>query len=425
MSKHKISFLFLGLSLFFSPDTKSQSVSISPYSSYALGESASEGSAMNEGMAGVGVASSNGIFVNHLNPALIARNRYTVFEGGLVVERKSMQDFRLRQKNTSGNILLVSLLFPVTKYWTTSLSLKPMTNVNYKNESLSPLDYLRTQYSIKIDEASGGLNKFSFSNGFRLHKNVYLGFDASYVFGEISSSSNTFLQGVSFSNETIINTKTNHSGVNLMLGAAYRKEVEKNVFLSLGSTVDFSNKISATNFSEVEVINGNYVTIFKDTIGSASDAKVTLPMSYKVGVNLEKIGKYSVSLDYSGTQWSDYRNINGLANAFLRNSQTVALGGEFTPDFNSISRYWKKIQYRAGVSYSNTPFTTALSTESAKDFHASLGMSLPIRNLSYLHLSYTLGKRGLVKTFGLEEQYHKFTLGFTFSDLWFQKVKID
>jgi hypothetical protein len=54
----------------------------SPLSYLGVGEVYSGGTAVNSMMGGAGVTSANGIYINTLNPAMLARNRYTVFEMG-------------------------------------------------------------------------------------------------------------------------------------------------------------------------------------------------------------------------------------------------------------------------------------------------------------------------------------------------------
>jgi hypothetical protein len=55
----------------------------------------------------------------------------------------------------------------------------------------------------------------------------------------------------------------------------------------------------------------------------------------------------------------------------------------------------------------------------------SVGAALPLRNLSYLNISYQFGKRGSLSSNNLEEQYHRITMGLTLSDLWFTKQKVN
>jgi len=103
----------------------------------------------------------------------------------------------------------------------------------------------------------------------------------------------------------------------------------------------------------------------------------------------------------------------------------VSMGGEYTPDIESISSFIKRTTYRMGFSYEKTPYDFLGNGNYAVDKHLSFGVALPLRNLSFLNLAYQVGRRGLISENGMEEQYHKLTLGLTFSDLWFQKQKIN
>ncbi len=90
-SKLKISTgLFLALSLLFSAlnsfQSSAQTILNSPLSYVGMGELDEGGSPSNAMMGGLGVSNSNGIYANVINPALLARNRYTVFEVGAKAE---------------------------------------------------------------------------------------------------------------------------------------------------------------------------------------------------------------------------------------------------------------------------------------------------------------------------------------------------
>jgi hypothetical protein len=106
-------------------------------------------------------------------------------------------------------------------------------------------------------------------------------------------------------------------------------------------------------------------------------------------------------------------------------SHKVAIGGEYTPDIESISSYFKRTTYRVGASYEKTPYDFLGNGSYAVDKNLSFGVALPLRNLSLLNIAYQVGRRGLITDNGMEEQYHRLTLGLTFSDLWFQKQKIN
>jgi hypothetical protein len=129
-------------------------------------------------------------------------------------------------------------------------------------------------------------------------------------------------------------------------------------------------------------------------------------------------------LDYSYTDWSKVSNNLGRSTS-LPASHKVSVGGEYIPDIESISNYYKRITYRVGGSIEKTPYDFLGNGYYAIDKNVSFGVALPLRNLSLLNIAYQVGRRGLITENGLEEQYHRITLGLTFSDLWFQKQKIN
>jgi hypothetical protein len=118
-------------------------------------------------------------------------------------------------------------------------------------------------------------------------------------------------------------------------------------------------------------------------------------------------------------------NNNLGRSATLPASHKVSVGGEYTPDVESVSSYIKRTTYRLGASYEKTPYDFLGNGNYAVDKNLSLGIAFPLRNLSFLNIAYQVGRRGLVSENGMEEQYHRLTLGLTFSDLWFQKQKIN
>lgn len=54
-----------------------------------------------------------------------------------------------------------------------------------------------------------------------------------------------------------------------------------------------------------------------------------------------------VGMDYTFTDWSKVNNNLGRS-AALPSSHKVSIGGEFTPDIESISSYLKRTTYRMG-----------------------------------------------------------------------------
>ena len=130
--------------------------------------------------------------------------------------------------------------------------------------------------------------------------------------------------------------------------------------------------------------------------------------------------KWSIAADVFLQDWSQYQAVDGASEGLTQYSR-LALGGEFTPDYLSIS-YLKRITYRTGVSVENNPFLA--NNEKVKDFGINFGLSLPAGR-SNLNLAFRTGTRGNKSKNILQENYFKVYFGITFNDQWFIKRKFD
>ncbi|MEA5426451.1 hypothetical protein [Arcicella lustrica] len=396
----------------------------SPFSFLGIGEVYNGGTAVNSMSGGLGVASSNGIYVNTLNPAMLARNRYTVFEMGVNTEIKAMQDSRQRSNTYNGTLGPVILALPASPRWTLALGLMPYSTVNYKTLTSRKLNVVGTDSTILTYNGEGGLNKAIISNGVRVSKNMYVGLETSYLFGVINRDITT--QNLSDGQNYQVKSfnRSNYSSVHFKLGYAWRPKISKEYFLNIGATAELSQNIGIKNLKGFNTYDASGITLINADTLSNPNGSITLPANYKFGVSLEKPGKLLVSLDYSTTKWTGYKSLEG-DNDGLKNAYTVAVGAEYIPKFDAISGYFNHVMYRVGANYTQSPYTYN-GNEAAKDMSFSVGVSLPLRTISYVNIAYVRGKRGVLSTNGLEEQYSKIVVGFSLGDFyWFRKPKID
>ena len=98
----------------------------SPFSYFGIGEQYGNGLANNQGMAGVGVSNPQYYYLNNKNPALLVYNRFTVFEGGMILEKRTARGDSTTEKNLDGNLNYLIMGFPIKPgKWTTSAGLMP------------------------------------------------------------------------------------------------------------------------------------------------------------------------------------------------------------------------------------------------------------------------------------------------------------
>ncbi len=417
--------LLIVLFLSISPMVWAQTILNSPYSYLGMGEIQSGDNATQMMMGGIGVSNSNGIYSNVVNPALLARNRYTNLEVGVNTEYKTLQDYRQQQRIFGGNYQSLNLTLPITNRWTMLVGIRPHSAVEYETKSYRRLNLLGVDSLIYSYKGSGGVSKVTISNGVRIAKELYVGLQMDYLFGQVNRNVATQNMSDGQFYKVQLEDLTSYSDIQFKAGFAYRAKLKTDLFLNLGATIDLNSTLNAEQVKRFATMDLSGITVINaDTLSKAAGFVQQIPVSKRFGISLDKAAKWMVGLDYTYTDWSKVNNNLGRSTT-LPTSHKVAVGGEYTPDIESISSYFKRTTYRIGASYEKTPYDYLGNGNYAVDKNLSFGLALPLRNLSILNIAYQVGRRGLITENGMEEQYHRITLGLTFSDLWFQKQKIN
>ena len=417
--------LILVFLLSISPMVWAQTILNSPYSYLGMGEIQTGDNVTQMMMGGIGVSNSNGIYTNTVNPALLARNRYTNLEVGVNTEYKTLQDYRQQQKVFGGNYQSLNLTLPISNRWTMSVGIRPHSAVEYETRSYRRLNLLGVDSLIYSYKGSGGVSKVTISNGVRISKELYLGLQMDYLFGQVNRNVATQNMSDGQYYKVQLEDLTSYSDFQFKAGFAYRANLKNDLFLNMGATLDLNSTLNANQVKRFATMALSAITVINaDTLETSAAFTQQIPVAKRFGLSVEKLAKWMVGVDYTYTDWSKVNNNLGRSST-LPASHKVAIGGEYTPDIESISNYFKRTTYRVGASYEKTPYDFLGNGSYAVDKNLSFGVALPLRNLSLLNIAYQVGRRGLITDNGMEEQYHRLTLGLTFSDLWFQKQKIN
>lgn len=404
---------------------RAQTILNSPYSYLGMGEIQGSENATQMMMGGIGVSNSNGIYTNVVNPALLARNRWTNLEVGINTEYKTLQDTRQKQSVFGGNYQSLNLTLPVSSRWTVSVGIRPHSAVEYETRSYRRLNLLGVDSLIYSYKGSGGVSKVSISNGVRVFKEFYVGLQMDYLFGQVNRNVSTQNMSDGQYYKVQLEDLTSYSDFQFKAGFAYRAKLKTDLFLNVGATLDLNSTLNSEQIKRFATMDLSGLTVINsDTLEKSKGFVQQIPVGKRFGLSIEKAAKWMVGVDYTYTDWTKVSNNLGRSSA-LPVSHKVSMGGEYTPDIESISSFIKRTTYRMGMSYEKTPYDFLGNGNYAVDKHLSFGVALPLRNLSFLNLAYQVGRRGVISDNGMEEQYHRLTLGLTFSDLWFQKQKIN
>lgn len=396
----------------------------SPFTSRGLGDIYDMSLVHNQGMGGLGISNGSYWHLNNVNPALLPYNSLTIFTAGFIGERRTLENSTTSETNSGGNLNFLAMAFPVKPgIWTTSLGLMPYSNVDYKFSytDLVPGTDTEVQFT---EEGSGGFNQFYWSNGVALNKRFFVGVKATYLFSSIETKYSDILVDENLAAYSAVNKELfSVSDFLFSAGLAFNQDsiFNNKIKLKVGLTYDFNSDVKSKRAQSfgLEQVDRPVLNAKNDTIRGS----ITMPQAIGAGISFSNGFKWMAGVDVKMQQWSDYKDFGGDNSDNLKNSMKITLGGEFTPDYGSVNSYLKRVTYRLGFGYEETPYT--INGNQVKDFGINFGWSLPVGRFSSLDMAFKYGQRGDVQDNLISEDYFKVYLGFNFNDQWFIKRKYD
>jgi hypothetical protein len=406
----------------------------SPFSTFGIGESFGNALANNQGMGGIGVSQPQYFFVNHMNPALLVYNTFTVFQAGMLVEQRRIKADTVTESSTAGNLNYLVTAFPIAwrkkncagtacLRWASSVSLAPYTTVKYKLAYTDDIIGSTEEVEV-IEEGSGGISQLSWSNGVRLTDNFSIGLKASYLFGSVSNFYKNKLIGstqpanyyTALEERSYVKDFIFAGGFSYNIDSLFRS---KRYRIGIGGVYELGSDLKTRH---------KYLLYRTSAIGGAIDAdtviasigQIRMPSGFTAGFNVSRGAQSSVGAQFSYRDWSTFRSVNSDDEG-LKESWTFAFGGETTPDLYS-ERYLKRVTYRLGASIEEYPFLA--NNKNVRDRGINFGFSLPAGRSS-LDFGFRYGKRGNRKENLIEESYFRVFFGVTFNDQWFIKRKFE
>ena len=408
-----------------------QKNSVSPYSFYGIGESNKTITASQAAMGGMGVSLSDGYHLNLMNPAANSALGLTTYAVALESKRIRLQDANTSQNASTTHLSYLAVGIPLGNKTAFTFGLLPNTSVGYSlmqstydTDGTSPLES-------SLYEGTGGTNKVFFGLGKELFKGLSIALQGNYIFGNTQNSVIHQVTGVSlatkYENNATMNTFMWNAGLH------YKTEIHDDLQLQVGANIDFENQLDAQSDQYMYSVSFSAYGSPRDTILSTQGTgTIKTPLKTTVGVGLGKVSKWYAGIDYS------FHKPLSLEGTFYNNNSRVSytdytrlsLGGYYIPKFNSITSYWERISYRAGLKFEKSGLMVR-SSQAAGNFHEindfgiSFGVGLPVsKQLSNLNFGLEFGKGGKTTDGLVEEKYIQVKCSFSMNDKWFNKRKI-
>tara|TARA_B100001758_G_scaffold219699_1_gene207948 strand:+ start:72 stop:1079 length:1008 start_codon:yes stop_codon:yes gene_type:complete len=330
----------------------------------------------------------------------------------------NMQNLSESQITNNSAFSHLTIAFPINRKIGASIGMLPYSNIGYELNS-SNIEY----DADLIYSGDGGISKIYFGGAYKLTNNLSIGVNASYLLGGLNKRKKVVYNDESFFNSRS-NSKINLQGYYYEFGLLYKQNMSENKEISFGLVANNNSDIRVKRNELVETFEFlGVLEIPKDTFENTTQwGYVILPQFISAGVTYREAKRIIVIADYSTQDWSEFRLFDEVDN--LNNSTRISTGIQYTPEYNSPTRYYKRIQYRLGMAFYETPLQ--IKDNQLIEKSITFGIGLPIkRSRTRYDFSVTLAERGTTLNDLLKEQYIKLGLSVSYDGIWFVKRKYD
>lgn len=434
----KYNYIILGiLSFFCVASAFAQRQVVSPFTRFGYGElfEPSMVFAQTSGI-GNGLRSTNHMnFMNAAHHSAIGKETF-LFELGTGYSVRQVRKGSLSSTSHKVGIEYFAMAFPIIpQRWGMAVGLLPFSSVNYNMVEFDNSVGARYDYI-----GDGGINQVKWGNAVTLFKNLSLGVNASYVFGNSTYKSMVDSAGIPQSKtfyHTLKNTCYNTTGFYLDFGVQYVWKYSEDQNFIFGAT--YQNKTSL-RYDETTSLSSFYrkfagskddneyedspVDTISETIREGLSTDLPQRISFGVGYESQKI---KAGVDFGWQQWKhvsvfehDYSN--------LESKKFFKMGVEYGANNNSTS-YFKRLPYRAGFHVSEMPVFYTINGADCKpiDFGVTFGTEFFLRQTANsFNVSFDIGRRGEIPfSHNLYEKYVIMKVKVNLKERWFFRQKID
>lgn len=359
-------------------------------------------SGQSAGMGGAGLAVSDKLTLNYLNPAALVNLPVTFISGNFKHESANLSSESQKAAITNSNVAGVQFHVPLRKERISlALGLTPFSEIEYSFQSSGAV---AGEPFTEILQGDGGVNTAFLTMAVRPFRRVSIGVSGLFYFGSLRSIWRVLFRDQSGLLNTHQEVSQNFTAGSIRVGA----QVEILSGFRIGGV--YSPAVTLNTNKAVTLEN---VRRFSDL----EDQDIDVPQAYGFGVSFFLNRKLLLAADYYVQQWSG-SNLDGYAN----DSRRIGLGFEFSGRGNRVnSSYWSRTALRAGVYYMDLGLEDPVG-ERVTEMFGSVGLGLPIKwSAGRLDLALEFGRRGSLSDNPVSENVIRFSASATVGERWFYR----
>jgi hypothetical protein len=394
-----------------------QDGSASPYSFFGLGDPVFKGTVENMGMGSIH-SYMDSIHYNISVPASLTALKYANLNLGLKNDFISVADNQDKEWFSTHNISYFSLAFPIGKKFGAGLGILPVSASDYNI-------YQTNDLGTYTFHGEGGNTRIFFAGGYQLNKYVSIGLEYQYYFGYLNH------ENIWVPNNVFTYTKENNSvdfkGSTFKFSSAFKYKINKKHYANIQAGYRFKANLT-TEYKSISrlltLVAGNEETV-ENLDETQETGTMELPAYFDFGLGYGKNKQWYVGFQYDYTAMKNFKNpYYDPSYLQYNNAYSFRIGGLYTPQYNSITKYWKRVTYKAGAYFKNTGMN--IYGEDISDFGITFGLSLPsLRGISNMNIGVMLGQRGKISGGLVEEKYVNLHISLSLNEKWFIKRKIN
>ncbi len=207
----------------------------------------------------------------------------------------------------------------------------------------------------------------------------------------------------------------------------YKRALSENLNFYTAATYSPKMDITAKKIQNTATIllgaNGSELVANENDI-TFPDSDLSLPAQLTLGVGLGTSNKWFLGAEYTNIQAEDFNFVTPNQDVSYQNASQYRLGGFYIPQYNSLTSYFNRIVYRAGIRFEETGLH--INNEAINEFGISFGVGLPAgNNFSNLNLGIEYGQRGTTNSGLVNENFLKLSISLSLNDKWFVQRKFD
>ena len=380
----------------------SQSTS-SPYSIFGLGLIEGNSLGPSKAMGGTGIAFLSDKWINIANPASYSGldSLLSIFEIGLFGKYTAYSSNDGNQSSVDANFKYVVMGFRITPWLATSFGFTPYSKIGYNINTKADVEGSNMKYNKRFS-GEGGINRTYLGTSLKVTKNIALGINASYLFGNITQ--NEFSETYYY----LLSDVTYMSNLHLNYGLTYKFAVKENMF-NIGLIYGNSKTLRTRNITTI-------LTDYESEVIENKSKKFRIPRNYGLGLAYER-EYFKAGFDFERNVWKDIKFENSKIRT--RNSDRYSVGIEF-PSQGPNKGTNRMLFYRVGAEYQGSYFI--INNTPINYYAVTLGAGIPLKGvLSAVNISLELGQNGIKKKDLFRENFVSLHLDLSLRDLWFIK----